>query len=636
MVDKYCDHGAYGTYAATPTWGSAQDGDGTVSTVGTPSTAAVVFTGVPSSGAIAVLGITLSPTWATNADTCANNLATAINASASTASGPASFTVKSQVRNHVYARGPAGGAPAGTCQIMTRQASAAHAGLIAVTHTLNNVSSASTINFSGGSGGCWGYLFNAATVWASSVAQFAYGCWGTGQPFTGVMAAGDTVNLRSAKTINISGTVNVRLSAMGSALQPVRFLVDNSTLWSDGTNPKISIIGTAGGGYTADFSSSATTYAHIQSHLYSDATYALNFERSAVASTSDYMRVGCGGPWRLDFVRFACLQNGAFAQPSESNNSTASGYTLLRGCKFQSGMQLSLPIIPWGVSGNSVRLDMQDCTFQLTSATDVQTQVISLGSATNGLLSFDNCKFVGFVPGSRMHAANPSFTVNNQSAVFRNCALGGISRLGPDFFGAPVGFDAYRQPRGVYISGQNGNREFVINTPHGYVGWAAAQGYPTLNAVLIDGVTPWSIRMIPSTLASSVNPQGPLESPRLGKINTLGTGVRTATIELLIDTTLSWTKKSIGVVVEYIDVAGAVQVIESYDPTNGALDASTAAWSTTTFSDGGTLTFNKRKFAITTPTAVAADSEISFYLRLYETVSNATQGVFIDPEIVVS
>jgi hypothetical protein len=28
MADKYCDHGLY-AYAATPTWGVAQDGDGT-------------------------------------------------------------------------------------------------------------------------------------------------------------------------------------------------------------------------------------------------------------------------------------------------------------------------------------------------------------------------------------------------------------------------------------------------------------------------------------------------------------------------------------------------------------------------------------------------------------------------------
>ncbi len=192
----------HGTPLSVATWGECQDGDGTAKTAATPSTAEIVFTGVPSSGSIYVLGVVVTATWATSADNCANLLATAINALTTTAVGPASFTTRSQVRNHLYARGPANGAPAGTCQVMTRQGSADHAGLICFTHTLNNVSSAGTVNFSGGTGGAWGWLMNhASTIWPSAIAQDQYGLWASAFSYTGSVSGGDVVKVRSGKTI---------------------------------------------------------------------------------------------------------------------------------------------------------------------------------------------------------------------------------------------------------------------------------------------------------------------------------------------------------------------------------------------------------------------------------------------------
>ena len=97
---------------------------------------------------------------------------------------------------------------------------------------------------------CWrcrrvlGYLFNhAATIWASAVAIGGYGVWAAALPYMGAINAGDVVKVRSGKTLTLSTNTNVTwtMAAMGSAGSPVRFDIDDSSVWSDGTDPVLKI-----------------------------------------------------------------------------------------------------------------------------------------------------------------------------------------------------------------------------------------------------------------------------------------------------------------------------------------------------------------------------------------------------------
>lgn len=621
-------------------WALPQEGDGTALAAATASATVSVdmstWTFTSGTSTFSVMGCTAltigaGANSATNAQYSAvysvmlANIAAAINlATANTVNVPAGWPVAA-VRNTVYAR-----VNVNALELMTRAGSASYAGLAALTFA--GVTGSAAQAWAGGSGGCWGTLVNpAAAIWPTGLAISAYGVWGASQlPIAGVMAPGDVVNIRAGKTLRYFGTLSIILPTVGTFATPVRFVFDDSTLWADGVNPKFTIQAMLGGGFNAEFRTTATSYVTVKASRYSDNTRGLNFER-VLCGTSDNLLVYCGGPSVIQNARFACLQSSAHASPTEGTTTPVNGMNRLIGCLFESVLQRSTPVFVWG-SGYIAKLELQDCTFRLTAATDVQNGLFSLSNYS--VLSFDNCKFEGYVTGSRLHQAVAFLSSTAFGVTFRNCSLGGFTKLGPDFFGAVVWPDVYRTSRGIFISGSVGNREFVANTPQGFAGWLA-QGYPTGAAVLLDGVTPWSLRMIPTTLVGGVTPMSPFESPRLVKFNTLGTGVRTATVELLVDTALTWTTQHVGVVFEYLDSAGVPRVVESYDPDGAALTASTAAWSATTFSDGGVISYNRRKFAITTPTAVLAGSEMSFYIKLFTTVASATQGIFVDPEFAV-
>ena len=630
--------GVFGNMSLDPEWGSCQDGDGTALGAATPSTASIVFTGVPSTGSIAVLGVTLSPSWATDAANCATLLAAAINASTTTATSPASFTVKSQVRNHVFAR-----AVGSQVDIMTRQGSAAHAGSLCITHTLNNVSTGGTINFSGGSGGAWGHLITPnGTSLPSAIAAGSYGLWNGAYPFTGSTTPGQRIKVRANKTRRITTSSIFIITSMpgGSSARPIIYEIDNSTVWSDGANPVLNISHMAGNAAFIIIWAAAGTYAHLLGTRYADGTYSVNFVKTVHSNGNDNCIFRSPGGGIFEGARVASTATNGVWHHADTNGTTQQAgqvFRLLR-CLFQLVSQTSADFLVCGGTSGTTRFDYEDCDFTLTAATDIYPQIVRVsGGSPNIILNFDGCRFNGFVTGSRFLAAGTNWGDLIRNVTLRNCEMGGITRLGPDLFASTAGIDSYRNGKGMFLSNNFGNRDFVVNAAQGFAAYISAQLYPTCNAVKLDGTTPWSIRVIPSTLAGAVSPSGPFEAPRLGKINSLGTGVRTAEVNLLLDDELSaWSRREISVVMEYVDSSGKIVVMDSYDPDGAALTASTATWSALSYSDGGAKTYTRKKIALTTPTSVLDASEMTFTVRLNATVSNSTQGIFLDPEVLVS
>jgi hypothetical protein len=155
-----------------------------------------------------------------------------------------------------------------------------------------------------------------------------------------------------------------------------------------------------------------------------------------------------------------------------------------------------------------------------------------------------------------------------------------------------------------------------------------------LGATLIDGITPWSLRMIPRT--DTMNAFGTLDSPRMEAINSFGNGARTFTIELLVESTLNWTKKEVFASFRYVQLDGTSRTLDTLDLDGAPLETSTAPWSKTTLSEGGVINYVKRKITITTPTPVLGGSSISATLKIGAPVANITQGIFFDPDIQVS
>ena len=647
MADKWCDHGAYGAYAAVPTWGQAQDGDGTAKAVGTPATASVVFTGVPSSGVIAVLGQTITFTHDTSADVCANNLATAINASTAVATGPASFTTLSQVRNHLYARGPATGAPAGTCQIMTRQASADHAGLIAVTHTLNNVSSPATINFAGGSGGCWGWLFNnLLSIWPSAVAVTGYGMLGAISCYTGALLGGDLVHVRAGKVIPVpnGSAPTMEPAAMGSSILPVTLRLDDGSQWpEDGAEPTVDITASHTAGNSFTLRPKANCFMHLAGRQYGPDFFSLRFLESGSGYSPSGMQLIFGTTAKISNFHMEVLSGTSdvyFGNGNVANSIISGGFEnfyvknprpvgMLRGT-YVSGLYSA---VTWkrGVFDNTGNPNPHLSWISQPGGDNQPAQWI-----------FDGVRFKGFVVGSALLATDfaPQVPLN---IIFRNCDLGGMTNRGPWLNTSTSNMRANQTNRSITIAGSIGAQDFSVDYSRGFVEWNSQLSFPTLNARLVDGVTPWALRVQPTTQGANISALAPLELPAVSKVNSLADGLRTVTVELAIEESLGWNRSNISLSVSYQDTNGSIQQLSSYDPSGAPLDTSSAVWSQesggqVTFSNGGTIYHDKYRIALTTPAyaPMASGTVVHCYVQVHTPVTTAVQSVFVDPEIVIA
>lgn len=640
-----------GSPESVPVWGSAQDGDGTASTAGTPSTASIVFTGAPTTGSIAVCGVTLSPTWGASATTAADALAAAINASTTTITGSATFTTFSQLRNHIYARGPSTGAAAGTCELMTRQA-AAHTGT-AITHTLNNVSSGGTIAFSGGTGGCWGYLFNpVVTAWKSGVAVGGYGVWAAAFPYCGSVAAGDVVKVRSGKTITLATNTSVAwtMAAMGSATAPVRFDIDDSTVWADGSNPVLKVTEVHTSNSAKTWSHTTTTFAHINAKQYGSGQRNLVLEATGNGPTTVTTSLYYGGPVRFENVDLYCPgtptaspgpQASCTPQLNGGVASTAGAFTVFKNCRLVSPGQApssgQYGFIYQSLNGTT-RAEIIGCEFALTAPSTAWVHTSNPFNATSpNRLLLDSCVFTGFVSGSRLVSSSVSACSATQSLYARNCTFGGVTVLGPTYM--QLGSGDVETGAGVYAISQYGNREFAMDrNGKFYAEWQSAKGRPTLNARLHDGTTPWSIYVTTTATAANISRHSPAELPRIGKAvpanADLTEGARTFRLNFLLESNLSWTKRDISILVDYIGTDDVPRSFDTYDFDAAALSTDgTSSWSATSWNG---QTWNPKYFSVTTPVAVKAGTEVGIYIRVHTTCSADTRGAIIDPEIVIT
>lgn len=639
MANKYVDHGLYPAYSATPTWGNAEDGDGTSTSTATPSTASIVFTGVPSSGSIFVLGVAVSPTWATDADTCANNLATSINALTTTAVGPASFTTKSQVRNHLYARGPANGAAAGTCEIQTRQASASHAGLVAFTHTLNNVSSAATVNFSGGSGGAWGYLYNTGTVWKSAVAIGAYGAI-VAPVWTGAIDPGDCVNLRADKDVSSTSTIVLFSNQLGTEAAPVSFLVDNNTIWADGPNKIIALRLTGSSGTAIRVEPHANSVLHIKGQRTADGTRNLKLANEGT-NVNNGISLVYNSNSIYECIDVLATSIGSVRIFQGVNNAR----TKVMDCRLQMSANADF-VRQW--SGYAAMCEVIACEFSNLGNASANVGAIMGGINNTCGLVIESPVFTDFVVGSKLYQTNGS---NNNKIQITSPRLGNITKMtdGAILNRSNNNKHEYVGSEWLSISSQLDAHDFYIETNRGLVEANSGRAFPYLNATLPSG-TGYSVRMLTSTQAGNIGRAYPLISPRFAKKYTLSAAQRTITARFAIEQSLTWTKRDIEILVVYSTNSGQLQYMSSFDALGGALSTDASTWSSQSngsdggtagqvkFDDSGLLFFDKYKIELTTPTGknIDANSELSLYVRLSASVGSLTKYMFFDPEFGIT
>lgn len=656
----------YGTPLPTPLiFGVPQDGDGVLQSPSSASaTVSIDLSGATASATntFSIMGAGLSCVAsgavanqfnAGSGATLVANLVAAINRTTNTAVVAAQATgwATPKLQDAVYARVNPGVST--TIDIMTRVGSATYNGLVAATWS-GVTGITGTPTWSGGASGCWGHLVNLnSNAWPSSVSKATYGLWAATPCYAGALSAGDVVKVRSNKTIGYApSSATFVASSMGTAQAPVRFDIDDGSVWSaDAPNPVLTFWGiwTTNSGTT--FSHASNTYMHINAKQYASGQRSLVFLATGFGSNLPCWNIVWGGPVRFDCIDLYCPGTPT-ATPGPQASATSifqgaiatgsGGGTVFNNCRIVWPGQApngSNSAMAAAILNGNIKGVFNGCIFQLTAPQTAWSATGPINFQSGGgsiRMIFDGCQFLGFVPGSLLVPAGSN--TGDQALVIRNCVFNGITVFGPNLLTTNAGeLDA--GTRGIFMSSQIGNREFMIErSGRLYCEWIAARGRPTLNALLPDGVTPWSIFAVTAPNASNSVTTIGADLPRIAKVipsnALLAQGPRTFTVNLLIESNLAWTKKDVSVQVDYIGTDGLPKVIDSYDPDGGALTAApSAAWSSTTWNG---QTWVPYKFQITTPTTVASGTEVSCYIVLRSPVANQTYGIILDPEIIVT
>lgn len=659
MALRYCDHGSYPAYAATPTWGVPQEGDGLAKGISTSAAiATIAFSALPTSGTISVMGVTITLTnvlsQATLATAC-NNLASSINAMTTAVAAGISNAVP-QLRNLIFARGPAGGAPAGTVQIMTRVGAVSlnYANNVSniIATTFNNVTSTATDHqFAGATSGCYGYFSNEISIWPQALTTFQYGLIsGTVRPLAGYPLAGDKLKIRSNKNMAPVAGINttVYIYNGGTTSNPTIWEFDDGTEWpADGFEPKFIMQANIGSAGNLIFGAGIGNLI-VRGKRYTDGSNNFILASSGTPSLSNALSFPIAAPpiqWNyctFDMCTYSPSGTGGILLGyGGGSQALANATSNFLGCRF--AHRRNTPFIQLG-NTNTYNTNFHDCTFANTGAVVKNDGIINVPSAS-GVISLTSCKFEDFIIGSQIclvgvGSATSSIVACN--VVMKDTKWGNVSARGP-YLATSV--NASLVPYGQsFVAGSNIETEdFMLDTKLGFVEWNSTRSQPTLNAKLQDAITPMSYRFVSSTNANNISVFMPFESPRIAKKNTLPNGQRTITLEFCLEDNLVWDKSMFWFVFDYTDTNGKSQVIDTFDENKGAFTVSTSTWSQesggkVTYVDGGSLLHKKFKISITTPTGknLAINTEMGLTVRIAGVAGNITQGGFICPEFLVT
>lgn len=672
MADFYCDHGAYGLASNRlgldnpTTWGVPQEGDGSAMAAATASSvASVAFASVPGSGTISVCGVSISTTGvigAASVDAAANALATNINATATAVGSSVAIGVP-QLRNLVFARGPAGGAPAGTCQVMMRIGSAS------LNHATNaNVAIATTFSaaptitqFAGGSGGCWGWATNPSALGVgSSIAKAAYGAMFK-RPYVTPTAGVDLVfptdrtifrtGGGASKTISFNITVyDETLTIMPDTGIEKHCVFDSNLFWTGDSASGVLMLhitysndevdtnfawtrDTSGLGGRGIFLSPKRGSLEIRctntrangrfymAHVDYYGQYGVrNFKVSGVIFTDDTTSSAC---FLSFFPTLGSVAEEGF-QTAEYEN-----------CLYRVLTPRSFVRQQFAVRGNSRATCMTrfigcEWDFNYTSVSDPNDLVAAMGNSTGdpGYLYLENCKFNGFASGFKLCSAiTGQMQVNNGSVcniVAKNCE--GL-RLTSAYAGLPANARA-ADPRNrmIYQSSllPGIGQGFRLEDIRGVAEWLPANSpaFPTLAAVSVVTAQPWSMRLVWVQAAGNNHAQ-PFEAPEIATVVQAATGTRTVTCEVFLPSTIT---SGLELKISYIDNTDVMR-FESVS----ALVSSSASWTNA----GSYSGFVAKKLVITTAFQVKSGCVLSARVRLVEPAPSTVVNVYVDPELGV-
>lgn len=639
MTTKYCDHGLYGTPVAAGTVPSAaEEGNGKGIGAATMATLVVTFSGQPSDGQmITIAGVTFTAKasgatgnqfniGATTTDT-ATNLKNAINASTTNATHPSgAIASTAPLRNIVNATS------SGAVVTVYTRASGSEWNSVTENSTLSNVS---VTQWSGGADGAWGYVINPSAIsWPTSLSAAAYGLWSAAAPYLNPPANGDVVYMRCNKLITFS-TVSATLFTRteGTVAAPVTYIVDTKNIWTGDADNTLLEIKQTSGSYTLGASPSTTGAIIVKGAVNIDGSRNLLVNIAGPTGSYQYSRISNAGSASFIFENLHWKLGSTYYGDTAINTGTGHKTSKFINCKLESPLGGQY----FNSGGNSAgNVIFEKCDFSNLGNASQHAGMFNSSGSYHPTITLESCKFSDFVIGSWLLTS----TASRGKFMVRNPQFGNVTNIGGRILAqSELVYNAWVNSF-LSVTQQRQSHDFVLESRRGLVEWNSGRSFPTLNATLPNG-NKYSLRILPTTQSGNISREFPLESPRLGKMNTLADATRTITFHFALEQGVSWTKNDIEMLVVYTDASGNQQTVSTQDYSGGALSSdSGVTWSSQSdgtdggtagqvkYDDSGLLFFNKYKLEVTTPSSVKQNTEVGVYIIINNYATNVTKYLF--------
>lgn len=626
MAKLYCDNTLYST---TLEWGIAQEGDGTAKTKAVPATVSINLAGISAvnGNTLAVAGRVVTVTGPYSEGALADHIASLINASSGTVTAAATNWPTPQLRDFAYARGPSNGAPANTLQIMTRAGSATY-NANALCAVVSSGFTGGSVNerFSGGAGGAFAYSIRCGVgLFPSHASTTHYGIFFSGSRIAGAITAGDVVIVRPGETT--TKRIDSGNATIGIANASVLF--DNETEWPEdaGMNKVTNLVFFNANNASASLFVSAGS--SIIGHRY--ASGALNFRMSVTGfQTFNYLFTfenifAVKTRWQsieLDLSGASPSSTQHVFLFSRTSHSSAEESPTFVDCDFWLHQNGS-PLANLGGNYNTyATFDGGNVGYKPGKVPSTATNFLQTGqSAAWVAMTFKGVVFHNFVSGSQVLSAtsHSSATLTAQDCILDNVDITHV-------FGSPTS-----------AFSSIGNREFFYRPAPsvGFSQWKAAQGYPTLNAILPD-LTPWSI--MATTATSGMSESNVLELPRLVKEYSDFDGKVEVKVEFLFDKAGSVpVKNRVWCEIDYMDSEGIYRHESTFGAAGEPCDLSSSTWTPEASGDPflGALIFAKYKISFVTRWAVKTGTAVSLTFYIGQNQSTSLQRWIIDPDVSI-
>ena len=459
------------------------------------------------------------------------------------------------------------------------------------------------------------------TTSAEAASNGAAGAWKTlayfegTTPAYGALAAGDVVRIRSktAAGADITRTHAAAISlgsASATADAPITWILDNGTIWSgiDGI-----LTYTTSGAYQKTILANnvvecatpnalvlENTAANPASHSFMSVIGHLigaKWDNSARTSVSNVCAIGVSGTVERCYFKFGRWAAGANGSCFYTN--VASAVRQFINCEYE--FAYATPTALQALFGWS--------NTSMDKIIVVGGRIVPGGGAVSGVCLISG----GNYPGSSFRAIGLEFP----KAIALSAAT-------------PV------NQQSIEVIGCDDGLGGFVSTLWGWATSRTDNNPPTLSTRFVDtAATPWAWRVFPVGASASA----PVMMPSVNFYSDTA-AVRTITQEILVSDTLTFTKDGAWITVEYIDNAtgGKKYVSSKVTGSSAELDASTADWTfstSDTTASWGSVTLDKRKISITTPTSVKPDTQIISTLWTRHKGTDVDDIFFVDPVVSI-